>query len=94
MADVVVTLKILPDSPERNMDEIGTKVEEAVKKFGRLYKKTVQPIAFGISALVVSVVMPEKAGGTDPVEEEVKKIEGLGDVQVTDVTRIVDVRDL
>jgi len=94
MADVVVTLKILPDSPERSMDEIGTKVEEVVKKFGRLYKKTVQPIAFGISALVVSVVMPEQAGGTDPVENEIKKLEGLGDVQVTDVTRIVDVRDL
>jgi elongation factor 1-beta len=94
MANVVVTMKVLPNSPEVNIDELGGKVEEVVKKFGKLYKKSVQPIAFGINAVVVSFIMPEEAGGTEPVEEEMKKIENTGDVQVTDVTRVVDVSDL
>ncbi|MCD6575722.1 MAG: elongation factor 1-beta [Nanoarchaeota archaeon] len=94
MADVVVTIKVLPNSPEINIDELGAKVEEVIKKFGRIYKKSVQPIAFGINALVISFIMPEGEGGTEPVEAEVKKIDGTGDVQVTDVTRIVDVNDL
>ena len=94
MADVVVTIKALPNSPERNIDELSGKVEEVIKKFGRLYKKSIQPIAFGINAIVISFVMPEGEGGTEPVEEEVKKVNGIGDVQVTDVTRIVDVSDL
>lgn len=94
MANVVITMKILPDSPERNLDELGKIIEKALIKFGKIYKKSVQPIAFGINAMIFSVIMEEKAGGTDPIENEVRKIKGLGDVEVTDVTRIVDVRDL
>lgn len=94
MANVVVTMKIMPDSPDRNIDELGKKVEDILTKFGKLYKKSVQPIAFGLNAMIYSFIMEEKKGGTDPVEEEVKKIEGVGDVQVTDVTRFVDVEDL
>ncbi len=94
MANVVVTMKILPDSPERNIEELSNKIEETIKKFGKIYKKSVQPVAFGINAIVLSFIMEEKEGGTDPVEEEVKKTEGIGDVQVTDVTRFVDVNDL
>ncbi len=94
MANVVVTMKVLPDSPERNLDELSAKVEEVIKKFGRMYKKSTQPIAFGINAMIFSFIMEEKEGGTEPVEAEVKKIGGLGDVQITDVTRFVDVNDL
>lgn len=94
LADVVVTMKIMPDSPERDLEGIQTKVDEIILKYGRLYKKLVQPVAFGLNALIYSFIMPEQAGGTDPVEEDVKKVEGVSDVQVTDVTRFVDVKDL
>lgn len=94
MANVVVTMKILPDSPDRNLDELEKKIEEKINEFGKIYKKSRQPIAFGINAIVVSFIMEEKEGGTEPVEKAIKEIEGTGDVQVTDVTRMVDVSDL
>ena len=94
MADVVVTLKIMPDSPERDMEALQKVADEAILKFGRLYKKDIVPVAFGLKALTYSVIMPEKDGGTDPIEEALGQIEGVNDVQVTDLTRFVDVADL
>jgi elongation factor 1-beta len=94
MADVVVTMKVMPDSPERDLKKMQAEIDKVILKFGRIYKKGIQPIAFGLNAMTYSFIMVEKQGGTDPVEEETKKIEGVSDVQITDVTRSVDVRDL
>ena len=94
MADVVVTVKVMPDSPERNIEHLKAAIDKVMIKYGRIYKRGVQPIAFGINAIVYSIIMKEQEGGTEPVEAELKKIDGVGDVQVTDVTRVMDVRDL
>ncbi len=94
MATIIATMKVMPDSPDRDMDGLAGKIEEAIAEFGKVYKKSTKPVAFGLSALVYAVQMEEKKGGTDPLEEKIKEIEGVNDVQVTDVTRSVDVSDL
>ncbi len=94
MANVIATMKVMPDSPDRNLELLGKKIEEVISEFGKVYKKTIQPVAFGLSALVYAVMMEEKQGGTDPMEEKISGIDGVNDVQITDVTRSVDVSDL
>ena len=37
MADVVVTMRIMPDSPERDLEALQKSVDEVILKFGRLY---------------------------------------------------------
>lgn len=94
MANVVVTFKLMPDSPERNIKELRQKIGETLAKFGKIYKESIEPIAFGLNAIVFSVITLEKEGGTEPMEQALKAIHGIADVQVTDVTRVMDVRDL
>lgn len=94
MANVIATIKIMPDSPERDLEELSAKIEEKISEFGKVYKKSVQPVAFGLKALIYAVMMEEKKGGTEPLEEGLGTIEGINDIQVTDVTRSVDVSDL
>ena len=94
MANVIATMKIMPDSPDRDLEELSKKIEEKISEFGKVYKKSMQPVAFGLKALVFAVMMEEKAGGTEPLEEGIRNIEGINDVQITDVTRSVDVSDL
>jgi elongation factor 1-beta len=90
MAKVVITMKILPDSPERNLDEIRKAAEEKIKgEGGSLYKEAIEPIAFGISAAVITFIMDEDKG-SEAVLEAVKSIEGTGDVQITDMTRMME----
>lgn len=91
MTNVVVTLKIMPKSPEVDL----TKVEEAAKKTiaefaGEGETKTEQePLAFGLKALKIIFVMDEAKGATDPLENKIKEIDGVNSVEVIDVRRAI-----
>ncbi len=90
MAKVVITIKVLPDSPERNLDELRKKVEEKIiSEGGKLYKEHIEPIAFGINAIVISFIMDESKG-TESVENSIKSVEGTGDVHISDMTRMME----
>jgi elongation factor 1-beta len=91
MANVIVTLKVLPVSPEVNMQMLDQNAESVLMKYGKIYKKRMEPVAFGINAMVYWLIMDENKGGTDPVEAELKDVPEVSDVQVTDVTRMMDV---
>lgn len=94
VANVVVTFKLMPESPELSINDLRQKIGNTLVKFGRIYKESVEPIAFGLNAIVFSLITIEKEGGTDPIEKALREIHGIADVQVTDVTRVVDVKDI
>jgi len=91
MAQIVATLKIMPESPESDLSSIQNKAEEEIKKFaGDTQTKIEQePIAFGLKALKIIFVMDESKGSTDSLEENIKKIEGVNSVEVVDVRRAI-----
>ncbi len=89
MAKVVVTLKVLPEGPDSNLEAIRKSVDEEIKKFtGRKADKVeVEPVAFGIKALKMVFLMEEQLGSTEPLEERISKIPGVSSVEVVDVRR-------
>lgn len=91
MAKVVVTMKIMPEGTETNLEELKEKVEKEIKEFnGNLdIKIEEEPIGFGLTALKFLFVMEEEKGSTDPLEEKLKNIEGIGNAEVTDVRRTI-----
>ena len=91
MAQVVATLKIMPKSPETDISLIQGKAQEEIKKFvGETEMKFEQePIAFGLTALKIIFVMDESKGSIDPLEDEIKKIEGVSSVETIDVRRAI-----
>lgn len=91
MAQVVATLKIMPESPETDISLLQSESEIEIKKFaGETEIKTEQePIAFGLTALKIIFVMDESKGSIDPLEEEIKKIEGVSSVETIDVRRAI-----
>ena len=91
MAQVVVTLKIMPESPETDLSLIQSKAEEEIKKFSgeTQFKIEHEPIAFGLKAVKIIFVMDENKGSTDSLEENIKKIDGVNSVEVVDVRRAI-----
>lgn len=91
MTLVVLTLKIMPKSPESDLSLIQNKAEEEIKKFvGNLEIKAEQePIAFGLKAVKIMFVMDENKGSTEILEENIKKIDGVNSVEVIDVRRAI-----
>lgn len=91
MANVVITIKIMPESPEVDMADLQKNILQKVKEHGAHgdTKVTIEPVAFGLKALVVIFVMDEKLGGTDKLEENICTIHGVESCQTTDVRRAI-----
>ena len=90
MAKIIVTMKVLPDSPERDLNELKKKVENVIEENGgKLYKESIEPIAFGINAMVFIYIIDESKG-TEEIENKVKEIEGTGDINISDMTRMME----
>lgn len=91
MAQVVATLKIMPESPETDLNSIEAKAKEKIAEFsGNTETRSEQePIAFGLKALKITFVMDESKGSPDSLEEDIRSIEGVNSVETVDVRRAI-----
>jgi elongation factor 1-beta len=90
MAQVIVSMRIMPSGPDADLKAIEDKANSAIKKFGgEVGKVVIQPIAFGLKAINMIFVMDEKKGDTEPLEKQVSHIPDVNSVEVTDVRRAV-----
>lgn len=90
MAQVVITLRIMQDSPEIDLKELEVKASAAIKRFnGEIGKVDIQPVAFGLKALDIYFVMDEAKGSTEVLENEIANFDGVASVEVTDVRRAI-----
>jgi len=91
MASAIVTIKVMPASPETNMGELETKVKKAIINFaGEGETRTeITPVAFGLKSLEITFVMDEAKGSPDPLAEEIDSYEDVNSAEITDVRRAV-----
>ncbi|MFW5990717.1 MAG: elongation factor 1-beta [Nanoarchaeota archaeon] len=91
MADVIVTLKIMPESPEVDMENLKDSATEKIESYvGETETKhEIEPVAFGLKALKLMFVMNEDKGSTEELEKTISEIEGVNSVEVTDVRRTI-----
>ncbi len=91
MADVVITMKIMPESPDVDLGKLQKKVLEKIIAFTEMenYKVSEEAMAFGLKALKIMFVMFEGKGTTDKLEEDIEKLEGVASVEVIDVRRTI-----
>lgn len=83
MAEVVVGLKVLPKTVEVDLDKLEEKIKEAIQP----EKIEREPIAFGLVAFHVVKFIPDAGGEMEKIEEKLKAIEEVGEVEVTGVSR-------
>ena len=90
MAKVVVTLRVMPESPEVNLDQLQKEVLKIIKNVvgDTETKVEKQPIGFGLNALKILFVMDENKK-TDDIENRVRNLEEVQSVDVTDVRRAI-----
>lgn len=90
MGRVIVTLRIMPENPETSLELIRRKAEEIIKEEGAsVGKHEIEPVAFGLNALVLYVVVSDEQGWNEDIERQIKEIDGVESVNVADVRRAV-----
>mgnify|MGYP005839390543 CR=1 FL=1 len=88
MAKVVATVKIYPESTEINLDELKTQIEKKLPKGSNIHSSEQIPIAFGLKALRLNILVPEAEGGTDYIEQAISEIEGVSNIEMEMVRRV------
>lgn len=88
MGIVAVKIKIMPVSPESNLEEIKEKTKNLIHKQGKNCQISEEPIAFGLKALIAFFAWPEEKP-LEPLEESLKEIENVSSVQVIDMRKAI-----
>ena len=90
MANIIVTLRIMPESPDSNLKAIEQNVSKLVKEFGgEVGKVEEKPVAYGLKALNIIFIMDESIGSTEELEKKAAEVPHVSSVEVTDVRRAV-----
>ena len=91
MASVVVTLRIMPNSPSADLSKIEPQAKKEIVHFcnSKEMRSNIEPIAFGLKALKIIFVMDESKGSPDALEEQLRSIEGVNSVETIDVRRAI-----
>lgn len=82
MGEVAIVYKIMPTGIEVELSDLKSRIEAAVSEPIKLNRIDEKPIAFGLKALEVQVVLDDKKGGAEALEQSLNEIEGVESVEV------------
>ncbi len=89
MARVAVILKVLPNDVSLDLGELLERIKAALPSEYEVMSSGEEPIAFGLKALKMVIAIPEETeGGTEKLEEILKGVEGVEEVEVEAVHRL------
>ncbi len=87
MGEVMVAARVMPSSLEVDLKELEERVRKVIEERGKFAGSEVQPIAFGLKALVIYFLVPDEEGHLGEIEEKVRGLEGVKSFDVTDLRR-------
>ncbi|AUV82351.1 elongation factor 1-beta [Salinigranum rubrum] len=88
MGKVAAKIKVMPNSPDIDLDALQERLEESLPEGARINGFERDNVAFGLVALLPTVIVPDDAGGTEAVEEAFMGVDGVESVSVENVGRI------
>ncbi|WP_330632188.1 elongation factor 1-beta [Halocatena halophila] len=88
MGKVAAKLTVMPESPEIDLDELQERLEQSLSEGAKINGFERDDVAFGLVALVPTVIVPDDSGGTEVVEEAFAEVDGVESVTVENVGRI------
>jgi elongation factor 1-beta len=88
LGSYVIRIKILPQDTDADHQKIVDSVASLLPKPAQIRGQKIEPIAFGLSAIIVDVVAPEEEGIIDKIEEIVSKAPLVGQYELMGVSRM------
>lgn len=88
MGDVAATIKVMPKSPDVDLDTLESEMEASLPDGARIRAFERQDVAFGLVALLASVIVGDAEGGTETVEAAFAELDQVESVSVENVGRL------
>jgi elongation factor 1-beta len=88
MGKVAAKLKVMPEGPDVDLDDLQEELEDSLPEGAKINGFERDDVAFGLVALLPTVIVPDDAGGTETVEEAFDSVGRVESVEVQNVGRI------
>ncbi|MEM2904349.1 MAG: elongation factor 1-beta [Candidatus Bathyarchaeia archaeon] len=89
MAKVLLSLKVMPAGIDVDLDRLREAIQSALPGEVKVARSRVEPIAFGLNALILQIVLPQDRGGDlEKVEEAIRATKGVGEIETLYATRV------
>ncbi|MGC8646334.1 MAG: elongation factor 1-beta [Thermoplasmata archaeon] len=86
MADVGVIFKILPVDIYLDVNKLSKDIENRIKDECRVKGVQIIPIAFGLQAIKMLIVVPDAENASEKIENMIREVNGVGEVDVEEVS--------
>jgi len=88
MAKVLASIKIFPSDANIDLGGLKAKIQASLPAGSTVQRFEEEPIAFGLVALIAHILLPEDVEGKmDEVEEAIRSVELVSEIQVQRVVR-------
>ncbi|HJU95594.1 MAG TPA: elongation factor 1-beta [Nitrososphaera sp.] len=87
MARLVARIRILPAEAESDLENVVESIKKSVPPGMEMKSSAMEPIAFGLKAIVGDFLLDDAEGQMDKLEESIKSVEGVGELEVTNISR-------
>jgi elongation factor 1-beta len=84
---LVARIRILPAESDSNLDTVVTDLRDKIPKGMDLKAHAKEPIAFGLNAIIGDFLIDDEEGQMDKLEDSIKNIEGVGQIEVINISR-------
>jgi elongation factor 1-beta len=83
MGSVAVIARVMPDSPEVNLDQLKKALKEKLPGIQEIRE---EPIGFGLKALKLVAIINDAGGETDAIEKSLSEVAGVERAEIIEVT--------
>jgi elongation factor 1-beta len=87
MARLIASIRIMPADAESNLDNVVNSMKSSMPEGMEMKGHAIEPIAFGLKAIVGDFMLEDAEGQMDKLEDSIKKIEGVGEIEVMNISR-------
>ena len=87
MTRLVARIRILPAEADSDLEDVVQRLKTVIPDGIQMMAHAKEPIAFGLEALVGDFLMEDQAGQMDRLEELIKNTEGVGEIDVINISR-------
>ncbi|MHA1804891.1 MAG: hypothetical protein ACTSU4_10235 [Promethearchaeota archaeon] len=81
MGEFIALIDIIPEETEVDFDLLIEKVKSVLDEACVLEQHEIIPVAFGLKKARLRIRYPEEWGGTDRIEKDLQKIDGLQGIE-------------
>lgn len=85
VGEVGMQYRVLPEGVEVDLDKLKADIAKALPAAAVLKASEIKPVAFGLNALHVLVVLDDKKGGSEQVEDAIAGVPGVQSVEIVEM---------